>query len=525
MVVAIVAIAILLLALILGGVLHLPGTGKSPNGHGTSPAHGLYGITFTESGLASGTAWQVELAGSLRGSTSSTLLFTEPNGTYAWTASASGYVATPASGRVTVSGGNQSAPVTFALPTAPEYGLTFNESGLPSGTAWQVNLTGAVHTSLGSSIRATEPNGTYAWTASASGYVASPASGTVVVSGQNLSVAIVFHLLPPEQHAVTFDESGLPVGTSWSVTLNGSTNRSTTTTVGFEIGAGQWSYEVGPVAGYISSPSTGNVTVAAASYSVVVLVVNFSATTTGVPALDNFSEALRLADTLAPAGSLAFLAAGIDFPQNFTETMTPELNASCVFSGGTGSYLPFPAWTGNYSSGYLTVWYFYLYSASPPPELYFIAVEGTQATLIGTLTQSSCLFEFPYATGVDGVLNSPTIASDLAANDSTYLATYPTATSEFAALSGFSYEGHVLSSPTWNVTFTTCLPSGGGTGHNFSATVNATSGVVEQSATYSGACASNLSPHAAGPRPFPAPPPTDGSVTPSAVVVPPARTD
>ena len=59
-----------------------------------------YTVTFTETGLPSGTNWSIVLEGTAQASTSSTITFTEPNSTYSFTVGAwTGGTAYPAAGR------------------------------------------------------------------------------------------------------------------------------------------------------------------------------------------------------------------------------------------------------------------------------------------------------------------------------------------------------------------------------------------------------------------------------------------
>ena len=68
--------------------------------------------------------------------------------------------------------------------------------------------------------------------------------------------------------AVTFTESGLPSGTSWSVTFNGATQSSSTNTIiflGIAYGSYSWSAST-PISGgtgiqYVAPTSTGSITV------------------------------------------------------------------------------------------------------------------------------------------------------------------------------------------------------------------------------------------------------------------------
>jgi thermopsin len=74
----------------------------------------LYAITFTESGLPTGTPWSVMINGYTQTATGSAMTFYEPNGTYAFVVSPiSGYTANPALGAVIVDGAAQSVAVSW----------------------------------------------------------------------------------------------------------------------------------------------------------------------------------------------------------------------------------------------------------------------------------------------------------------------------------------------------------------------------------------------------------------------------
>ena len=73
-----------------------------------------YNITFTETGLPSGTSWSVTLNGVKESSTASTIVFSELNGTYTYTVnSVSGYTVSPSSGSITVNGKDMTQAITF----------------------------------------------------------------------------------------------------------------------------------------------------------------------------------------------------------------------------------------------------------------------------------------------------------------------------------------------------------------------------------------------------------------------------
>ena len=237
-----------------------------------------YGLTFSEAGLPTGTNWSVTLNGDTEFSTTPTIAFTQPNGTYSFTvASVSGYHVSPSSGNVTVSGAAVTESITFSPRVATTYAVTFTESGLPSGTAWSVALSGAGGSGVApGSIQFNEANGTYSFTVgSVAGYTASPSSGSVTVNGASVNESITFTPSVAATYAVTFTESGLPTGTSWSVTLSGVLQSSSTSTITFQEPNGTYAFSAGSVSGYNVAPSTGNLRVSGAP---VTQALTFSAT-------------------------------------------------------------------------------------------------------------------------------------------------------------------------------------------------------------------------------------------------------
>ena len=157
-----------------------------------------YNITFSESGLPSGTSWSVTLNGTSESSTSSTITFTETNGTYSYTVSSvSGYSVFPSSGSITVSAKSFNQAVTFTPTTksVSRYTVTFTETGLPSGTSWYVNLSNGMDSGpiTGSSYSFQLTNGTYSYTTSnVSGYSVSPSSGSISINGASVSKTVSF---------------------------------------------------------------------------------------------------------------------------------------------------------------------------------------------------------------------------------------------------------------------------------------------------------------------------------------------
>jgi len=153
----------------------------------------------------------------------------------------------------------------YVINIAPTYNVNFEEIGLPSGTKWYVNLSnGLSFTSTNSTITFKEPDGTYSYTIGTNNQMYEPkiSSGTFAVNGTNVQILITFYEVT---YNITFTENGLPSGTVWSVTLNGTTETSTTNTITFSEPNGIYSYSIRNVSGYLSSPSSGTITVSNAN--------------------------------------------------------------------------------------------------------------------------------------------------------------------------------------------------------------------------------------------------------------------
>ncbi|MGC2035703.1 MAG: PQQ-binding-like beta-propeller repeat protein, partial [Thermoplasmata archaeon] len=223
-----------------------------------------YTVTFARSGLPAGTSWGVTLNGSLQTSTTSTVAFTESNGTYNFTVGAvAGFTAGPTAGSVVINGANATQTINFTAVLYPSYVLTFAQTGLPSGASWEVTLNGTARSSTNSTVTFAEVNGTYGFSiGSVAGYTADPSSGSLTISGANASQAISFvAVVVHPDYAVTFTENGLPTATSWTVTLNATAHTSTNATVGFTEQNGTFSFSVGAVTGYTVAPSSGSIIV------------------------------------------------------------------------------------------------------------------------------------------------------------------------------------------------------------------------------------------------------------------------
>ncbi|MEM0128837.1 MAG: hypothetical protein QXG65_01540, partial [Thermoplasmata archaeon] len=175
-------------------------------------------LTFHETGLPSGTPWAVTVNGvtSPRSSQPS-LTVPVPNGTLAYNVSdVPGWRANRYAGTVTVNGPTNGPTIAF---TRAVYPVNFTETGL-SGEAWAVTFNGTLspETTASTIDVGSFPNGSYLYNISAvSGLVPSPSSGTVVVVGSSASVPVSFAV---PTTSVTFTESNLPTGASWTLWFN-----------------------------------------------------------------------------------------------------------------------------------------------------------------------------------------------------------------------------------------------------------------------------------------------------------------
>lgn len=216
-----------------------------------------YEVAFRETGLPSGTMWSVTLNFLKEQSASDEVTFSEYNGSYGYSIGfVSGYRPIEAFGNVTLLGSSETVNLTFS---AVEYGITFEELGLKIGTGWSVNLSGAILDSKSPEIGFSETNGTYLFSVgNVLGYLPSLQAGEVTVSGSSVLVTINFTQV---QYSITFTEGGLPYDTNWSVVVNGTSQSSMGNSTLFAEPNGNYSFSVGPVAGYQATPKNGMLTV------------------------------------------------------------------------------------------------------------------------------------------------------------------------------------------------------------------------------------------------------------------------
>jgi hypothetical protein len=347
---AIAAIIVIVAVIVgLGFANVIPGFHLSPNGKASSggggtppastPAH--YHIVFAESGLPASTSWSVTLGGSSQSSSTASITFSEENGSYSFSvASETGYTVNQASGTITVHGSDVSQPITFSpLSTStPTYTVTFTEAGLPAGTDWSVTLGGTANSSTTTTVTFREANGSYAFTVgTVSGYSSTPASGSEAVRGAAVSKSITFAAIPPSTYSVTFSETGLPSGTSWTVTLDGTPDSGVApaSIVFSNVANGSHPFTVSAT-GYTATPSSGT------------LPVNGAAATQSITFTAQKPSGATYLVTFQETGLAAGLEWGVLFGENSSGFFIQEgLGSSTSFALPNGTY----GWEANAGNG------------------------------------------------------------------------------------------------------------------------------------------------------------------------------
>jgi hypothetical protein len=256
----------------LGTLVEVDGTARSV----AEPFYYGFAVNFSASGLAAGAKWSVTVNGTALDGTGDS--YSTPadlaNGTYAYAiVPVVGYRGPPGTGSFTVLGRALSVPLTFHALAS--YSVSFTEKGLPAGDTWAVaidvdgdfNSTVSVSNNA-PSISVSLPDGNFSWeVSSGSGHFASPMSGGLTVRGPGTQVNVTYQNQPSEG-IIEFVEAdaayngvdGLPNGTSWSVTLNGTTESTTGMLLDFLEPNGTYQFMVHAPAGYAAVPESGIVT-------------------------------------------------------------------------------------------------------------------------------------------------------------------------------------------------------------------------------------------------------------------------
>ncbi len=138
--------------------------------------------------------------------------------------------------------------------------VTFTATGLPQSTVWWVNLTNHSYSSSSNTISFYESNGTYSYTLSTDNknYAPSNPSGAFVVDGNPTSQSAVF---VPVLYNVSFKETGLQSGISWSVTSGSTSHTSTNSTISFKEMNGTYTFTISNLTLYYTNDYSISTTV------------------------------------------------------------------------------------------------------------------------------------------------------------------------------------------------------------------------------------------------------------------------
>ncbi|MCI4335682.1 MAG: thermopsin family protease [Thermoplasmata archaeon] len=243
-----------------------------------------YRVNFLESGLPPLASWSVTFNGQTLSTTNSSLSFLATNGTYGFrTGLVPGFASTPTTGVLTVNGTAFSQPLVWAPVT---YALTFTETGLPAGAVWGVQLNAVAHFTSNASLFLREVNGSYSYSyLVVPGYLPTPAVGQVNLTGAGATIPVQWGLA---SYGITVQESGLPLGTIWSATLDGITHSSSAAVLAFGLANGSYAYSITSIAGYSVQPRVGTLNISgqpqalSVTFSPVVYTLTF--TESGLPA-------------------------------------------------------------------------------------------------------------------------------------------------------------------------------------------------------------------------------------------------
>jgi hypothetical protein len=376
-----------------------------------SAGAGEYPVTFTESGLPTGTSYWVNLGGQALNSAGGSVVFHEPAGNYTyWAEPVAGFNPSPLLATVNVSGA-RAVGLDF-LPMNASYYLEFSEIGVPSGTTWGVAFGDQNATTTSPDLAFYVGNGTYNYTVAGSAeYTPDPDNGSFTVAANQSYVRLTFlGPPPPSSYWVAFVQSGLAAYTSWAVNLSGVVASSTSSLISFAELNGTYGFVVNDIGGLVPNPAQGTIVLAGAGVSVSIV----------------FAPSLPPPLDYTVSFTQTGLATGILWGVNTSSGSTTSTNTTLGFYDPNGTYnytvydegglAPAPA-SGQFTVEGAAVYLNITFTPSAPsPSTYTVAftesglADGTtwSVTLAGTEGTSSgdtiAISEengtFPYAVGV-----------------------------------------------------------------------------------------------------------------------------
>lgn len=188
---------------------------------------------------------------------------------------------------------------------------TLNVTGAVSGLtfAWSSSC-GTLSAASGATVQYTAPSSAGSCTVRVdSGLPLSSAALHISKSQFQFTVTST-----PPPHTVTFSESGLPAGTSWTVAVNGTAQASTTSTIAFSLPAYHYAFTVGTVPGYSVSTASGSFTISSSDLKLaeqftVASTYQVGFTESGLPTGTSWTVALGASTQSSSTQSMDFLEA------------------------------------------------------------------------------------------------------------------------------------------------------------------------------------------------------------------------
>ncbi len=200
-------------------------------------------VVFTESGLPSGTPWSVMVNGQLLASTNSSVTVDEQNGSYTFTllspiAGGLGvrYAATSSAGSFTVNAASVNVSVTYLA----QYQLSAAADPVGDGTVFPGGNWFDAGAAVSLSALATAGYQFESWSGRGAGAYSGANNPATLTMGAPIVEQAEFWA--SATYPVGFSESGLPVGTNWTLTVNGISNGTTGSRILFNEPNGSYTF-------------------------------------------------------------------------------------------------------------------------------------------------------------------------------------------------------------------------------------------------------------------------------------------
>ncbi len=211
---------------------------------------------------------------------------------------------------------------------------------------------------------------------------------------------------------------------------------------------------------------------------------------TGASGALSYDGAMPIADRAANASGggawTLVIASGVLPLSAATENASSSGSSGCNFTlapGAPSTVTSEPGGPGT-AAGTATTWVF-LYRNATNTILAVVVLNGTAFVYGSIASGQTCSLYLSFLNPIpDTVLDSTTVAADVASSAAPFLGEHPNVTAVYAVIGGYSVLGHTSGSE-WELNYTTCPfgTSGGSIGASFNATVNGDTGAVVYSRT------------------------------------------